>query len=388
VNLVLVDNSFTTQSPFLLNKYKHLSEEHNVSIVHWGIESDKVNTYKFKLLGYPKNKVRILWSIFLTFLFFPKSFLLFLTKGYKILGKNIFKRIFSDFNFIRTKPNIIHFEFGTLAIDRTYLSKIFNCKLIVSFRGYDLNYYKLSNADLYNDVWNNATGFHFLGEDLFKRAQKRGYKTEKLNFFISPAIDTDLFNCTIDRDSNPDTIFIVSVGRVVWKKGYEFGLLAIKQLVKSGFNVHYTIIGGGDNLQAIEFAIHELGLINYVTLTGSIPQKQIIKILERSHIFLHPAVSEGFCNAVVEAQSMKLPVVCTNADGLNENIEEGVTGFAVNIYDSQSLYEKLKDLILNPSLRIEMGNNGRVRAIKLYKLEDQIAKLNNMYNSCLQLKSA
>ena len=65
MNLVLVDNSFTTQSPFLLNKYKHLSEKHNVSIVHWGNEeSDKLNTYKFKLLGYPQNRVKICWSIF------------------------------------------------------------------------------------------------------------------------------------------------------------------------------------------------------------------------------------------------------------------------------------------------------------------------------------
>lgn len=387
MNLVLVDNSFTTQSPFLLNKYKHLSEEHNVSIVHWGNESDKLNTYKFKLMGYPQNKVEVFWSIFLTFLFYPKSFTSFLIKGYKILGKNIFKRIFSDFNFIKTKPEIIHFEFGTLAIDRMYLSEIFDCKLIVSFRGYDLNYYKLKEKDLYNKVWSKATGFHFLGADLFNRAKKRGYSDDKLNFFISPAIDTELFNSSIHKEVKPYTMRIVSVGRVVWKKGYEYGLKAIKLLVNSGYDVHYTIIGGGDNMQAIEFAIEELGISDRVTLTGSIPQKQIISILEKSHIFLHPAVSEGFCNAVVEAQSMKLAVVCTNADGLTENIEEGVTGFAVDIYDSFALFEKMKFLIEHPQERIEMGSNGRLRAVKYYKLTDQISKLNQMYTACLKLES-
>ncbi len=387
MNLVLVDNSFTTNSPFLLNKYVNLSKNHAVTIIHWGQSSDNEKKFRFKLLGYPTSKIGIIWAIFMTFLVYPRSFVKFISKGYKILGNQILKKLVVDYNFIKTNPTIIHYEFGTLAIDRMYLSEIFSCKSIVSFRGYDLNYYKLKEKDLYNKVWTKATGFHFLGVDLYNRAKKRGYLVDKLNFFISPAIDTELFNSSKDKEVKPDIIHIVSVGRVVWKKGYEYGLKAIKLLVDFGYDVHYTIVGGGDNMQAVEFAIEELGISNRVTLTGSIPQKQIISILEESHIFLHPAVSEGFCNAVLEAQSMKLAIVCTNADGLTENIEEGITGFAVNIYDSFALFEKLKFLIEHPQERIEMGKNGRLRAVKYYKLTDQIAKLNQMYTDCLEFES-
>ena len=54
------------------------------------------------------------------------------------------------------------------------------------------------------------------------------------------------------------------------------------------------------------------------------------------------AVSEGFCNAVLEAQAMKLPVVCTDADGLPENVQDGttglvVTGFRVQFTDSAGI---------------------------------------------------
>jgi colanic acid/amylovoran biosynthesis glycosyltransferase len=66
-----------------------------------------------------------------------------------------------------------------------------------------------------------------------------------------------------------------------------------------------------------------------------------------------------------------LPVVCTDADGLPENVADGETGFVVPRRQPQALAEKLLLLINNPTLRYEMGQAGRLRVEKYFQLEEQ-----------------
>lgn len=384
IKLVLVDNSFPCDSPFLLNKYLSLNELFNVKLIHWG--KRKCDAKGLKTIKGPSLPVYILLILFLRLISHPIGFARFLYRGYKTIGIKILRKIYCDNAFIGLNADIIHFEFGTLAIDRMYLKDILRCKIVVSFRGYDINYYKLDKQDIYYEIWEKADAFHFLGNDIKNRAVKRGYKEDNRFFLISPAIDLDKFKKTIHPINKSQEVRIVSVGRLTWKKGYEYGLKAIQILVNEGFHIKYTIIGSGDYLQAIQFCIHELSLENIVELKGALSPNDIVKVLENSDLFLHPAVSEGFCNAVIEAQAMQLPVVCTKADGLSENIDENETGFSVEVYNSAALADKLKVLIPDDTLRKRFGENGRKRAEQHYSLPDQIQKYAAMYNAVMNLK--
>ena len=101
--------------------------------------------------------------------------------------------------------------------------------------------------------------------------------------------------------------------------------------------------------------------------------------MERADVFLHSAVSEGFCNAVMEAQAMELPVVCTDADGLPENVADGETGFVVSRRDPAALAEKLEALSRDPALRRRMGKAGRKRALEKFRLSDQLDRFESFY---------
>jgi colanic acid/amylovoran biosynthesis glycosyltransferase len=293
---------------------------------------------------------------------------------------NTIKNIFNNAHILTQDLSCLQFAFGTLAINKENVAKVIGSKMIVSFRGYDLNYYKLDQSNIYQHVWQNADAFHFLGNDLLQRAIKRGYRSDKPNYLISPAIDIQLFKPEVNKKYlDQGVLNIVSVGRIVWKKGYEYGLKAIRILKDRNIPIQYTIVGGGDNLQAINFCIRELDIFNEVTITGSRSPAEIRLILSQNDIFLHPAISEGFCNAVLEAQAMKLPVVCTKADGLQENIEDGVTGFAVDIYDAIALADKIEHLYLNQGLFEQMGEAGRNRVENLFDIEQQINKFVKMY---------
>ncbi len=309
----------------------------------------------------------------------------YLSRGYKKFGVGIFKQYYLDLELICLKPKIIHFEFGAIAVNQTYLKSLLDVKVGISFRGYDLNYVGLNIPGFYNEVWRDADGFHFLGKDLLARARKRGFSEERPFRLIPPALDLKKFPIVVKNfDNNVGSlqrpVRILSVGRLEWKKGYDYALSSIKLLVDSGVQCNYKIVGEGSFRQAIIFSILDLGLQDVVELCGALHHNQIIEKLYWADIFLHSAVSEGFCNAVLEAQAAGVPVVCSDADGLSENVSNGVSGYVVERRNVTAMSEKLDLLIKDRNLRNSIGAAGRERVEKHFQLKDQIDAWVSFYN--------
>ena len=80
---------------------------------------------------------------------------------------------------------------------------------------------------------------------------------------------------------------------------------------------------------------------------------------------------------------MELPVVCTDADGLAENVEDGVTGFVVPRGDPRALADKVEILARDPAHRRRMGASGRRRVLEKFRLEDQIRRFEQFYGEVL-----
>lgn len=298
------------------------------------------------------------------------------------------KRLYLDAPILKLRPNLIHFEFGPLALDRIHLKHLLGCKVITSFRGYDLNFSGLDEPDYYQPVWDETDGLHLLGNDLWRRAQKRGCPPSKPHALIPPAIDWGFFDPgqRAHRDvagGLERPLRILSVGRLEWKKGYEFALQAVRLLHERGVCFDYEIVGGGAYLEAVAFARHQMGLDHQVQLAGPLTAPQVKEKMGQADVFLHAAVSEGFCNAVLEAQAMMLPVVSSDADGLSENVAHGETGFVVPRRDPRALAEKLALLAGEPALRQSLAEAGRARVKAHFRLADQITAFDRLYRQVL-----
>jgi glycosyltransferase involved in cell wall biosynthesis len=293
------------------------------------------------------------------------------------------RRLYHDIELVRLGPDLVHFEFGALAPERMDLKDFLGCRIVVSFRGYDINYVGLEDPAHYESVWKNADGLHFLGNDLWRRARRRGCPPDRLHALIPPAIDTDFFRRDSPRLAGPETgereLRILSVGRLEWKKGYEHAFLAIRMLLDRGVRCRYRILGDGEYLSAITFVRYQLGLEGVVELLGAQPREDVKHEMQNADVLLHAAVSEGFANAVVEAQAMELPVVCTDADGLPENVADGETGFVVPRRNARALADKVEELARDPSLRLRMGQAGRRRVLEKFRLDDQIDRFEALY---------
>jgi colanic acid/amylovoran biosynthesis glycosyltransferase len=314
----------------------------------------------------------------------PKRALTYLVRGFRRFGWRAIPRLCLDAELVKLGGEVVHFEFGALAPSRMYLADLLGCRMVVSFRGYDLNYVGLDVPNYYAEVWEKAAVLHFLGEDLWKRAQRRGCSPGKPHRLIPPAVDTTLFNPgERGRAAHARPLRILSVGRLEWKKGYEHALVAIRALCERGVECEYRIVGGGGYLGGLAFARHQLGLEGVVTFLGPLSHEGVREQMRTADIFLHAAVSEGFCNAVMEAQAMELPIVCTDADGLPENVEHGATGFVVPRRNPLALADALAVLAGDGALRRRMGRAGRRRVAARFRPDDQIEAFEELYKTVL-----
>lgn len=338
----------------------------------------------------PRWLVVLLFPIvfFKTLIWRPAATLYYLRHGWALFGAGIIKRFYLDARLIAEQPDLIHFEFGALAVNRTYLGELLDSKILVSFRGYDLNFSGLNTPHYYDEVWEQADKLHFLGEDLRNRALRRGCPPEKSYALIPPAIAVEIFTPTnlenLGQGQRPHPLRLLSVGRIEWKKGYEYALEAVAMLVQQGVSLEYRIVGDGSYFDAVAFCRHTLGLERHVTFLGVLTSDDVREQMTWADVFVHAAVSEGFCNAVIEAQSMRLPVVCTDADGLPENVVNGETGFVVARRNPTQLSEKIAMLACEPDLRKRMGEAGRKHVQKHFTLDQQLDEFAALYESTLR----
>jgi colanic acid/amylovoran biosynthesis glycosyltransferase len=270
------------------------------------------------------------------------------------------------------RPDLLHFEFGALARGRIGVKHELGCAATVSFRGFDIAYHALDVPGAYDEVWRDADAIHVLGEDLWRRALARGCPPNKPHALIPPAVDVEFFRPPGDRPANARPLRVLSVGRLEWKKGYDYGLLAVRRVVDAGIEVEYRIAGEGSAEDELRYAIDDLGLRDNVQLLGSLTREEVRDELGGADVLLHPSVSEGFGNAVLEAQAMEVPVVAADAEGLAENVEDGRTGYVVPRRDPAALAERMVELASDPGRRRELGRAGRARASERFAPERQL----------------
>jgi glycosyltransferase involved in cell wall biosynthesis len=164
-----------------------------------------------------------------------------------------------------------------------------------------------------------------------------------------------------------------------WVKGGEYALLALRQLADAGLNFDFQIIGDGPEKARILYTITDLGLEDHITMLGKLPPSSVRQHLQKADAFLLSSLSEGISNAVLEAMACGLPVVTTDCGGMREAVTDGVEGFVVPVRDPSTMAEKLSSLAQDPALRERMGKAARVRILKDFDQNNQVASFIELF---------
>jgi glycosyltransferase involved in cell wall biosynthesis len=273
--------------------------------------------------------------------------------------------------------DVVHFEYTGLAIrwlDALPLLK--PAQTVVSCRGAAEQIRPLvepRRADLLRQVFGTVDRVHCVSDDMRRTCEAYGLDPAKA-FVNRPAIDAGRFVRKVPYEARASGPYrLLSTGRLHWKKGIEFALLAVRALVDRGFDVHYEILGGGEDEERLRFAIHDLQLAGHVSMVGRKSSSEVRAALERADVYVLPSVSEGLSNAALEAMAMELPVVAATAGGMAEAITDGVDGMLVPPRDPAAIADRVATLVQAPALRAALGRAARARVEHEFSLQRQVS---------------
>lgn len=299
--------------------------------------------------------------------------------------------------------DIIHCQFGIYAMQGKYPEDagvlairslgLLRGKLIVAFRGWDISWYVREKGDLVYDKLFATADFFVTNCNFFRdRAIKIGCNPDKI-VVLGSGIDCAKFTFKPRYFPDDGAIGIVTTGRLIEKKGIEYGIRGVASLLQQYPNLEYNIIGDGHLREELQQLISELGIADKVKLLGWRQQQEIITILDRSHLFIAPCVTakdgnqDAPVNTLKEAMAMGLPVIATYHGGIPELVEDGVSGCLVAERDSDAIAQKLQYLLRNPQLWLTMGQNGRNFVEQHYDIEGLNDRLVAIYENRLVVSS-
>ncbi len=304
-----------------------------------------------------------------------------LVKEYDLLSLTSFYEPPAD----RDSFDVVIAQFGP----RSFEFFDFPGKLATCFRGYDISrQLRRKKQGYYDGLWERGDLFLPVCRYFQERLVTLGCPADKIEVLHS-AIDCRKFRFQPRHLATGDPVRIISVGRLVEKKGFIYALECIAGLAARGVSLEYNLIGHGPLEDELRDRIRELGIGEIVRFPGPLAHEDVVKNLETSHICLMPSVTaedgnqEGIPNVLKEAMAMGLPVVSTRHAGIPELVQDGVSGYLVAERDSTALATALLQLIERPQQWGAMGQAGRVMIEKEFAVDGNYAKLESLLEKLL-----
>lgn len=192
---------------------------------------------------------------------------------------------------------------------------------------------------------------------------------------IYHGIDPGVASAGVARAGRPR---ILSVGRLVEKKGHATLLAAAALLRDRGLSFELRIAGEGVEWPRLQRLVHELGLADRVLFLGPLSQEEVHAEYARADVFALACVQlpngdrDGLPNVVLEAMAHRLPVVSTTLAGVSEAVADGATGLLAASGDARELADALQRLLEDRDLRARLGNAGRARTLDRFDRHDNL----------------
>ena len=245
----------------------------------------------------------------------------------------------------------------------------------------------------------------FNRKHLLELGQKRSKRAQIVQSSVPPGadrphvlrlyngIDLDQFSPKMGRGSEPGrTPLILSVGRLVEKKGFEDLIRACGILRDQGIDFRCEIIGKGPREAVIRELITHMDLQDHVHLLGPKPQEDVVAMYEQATVFALPCIvaedgnRDGLPTVLLEAMAMGLPTISTNLTGVPEIIDDGLTGLLIPPQDPPALASALARLLCDSALCKSMGDSATLKVAREFDLRRNVSTLHGWFENALNRK--
>lgn len=239
----------------------------------------------------------------------------------------------------------------------------------------------INNIKQMDEVWVVSEG---AGQNL----RSLGYKG---NYIVMPN-GTDFKKGKASEDAvnelnkkygiDSETPVFLFVGRMMWYKNVGLSLEALKKLKDDGIEFHMFLVGDGNDRNAMEQHVGQLGLSNNVTFTGAVTDREQLRVFySRADLFLFPSTYDTSGLVVKEAAACDCPSVLVKDSCASEGVVDGVSGFICE-ENADSLYRVIKNAISDKDKLRQVGIDAG--KFVYYSWEDSVATARKRYEYIIE----
>ena len=210
----------------------------------------------------------------------------------------------------------------------------------------------------------------------------------QLMLFSDPAhwSKITIVHCGVDpatyrRDPGGNGKRVAFVGRLDPVKGALLLIEAMATVLKSHPDATLTLAGDGPARAGAEARAKELGIETAVHFAGFMTQGQVADLLATSDMLALPSFAEGLPVVYMEALASRIPVVASRVAGVQELVEDGVTGFTIPPGDVAPLADRMIRLMDDPAAARKMGETGRKAVEAGFDIRAEGARLAEIFTN-------
>ena len=234
-----------------------------------------------------------------------------------------------------------------------------------------------------------ARGIIAVGNSILSEVRK--FQTHNAKIDVIPnAVDTDRFRPDVDFSiikrglGIPDDHYVIlSVGHLTPRKGFQYLVRAMADVVKEFNSCTLVIAGEGSLHGGLEAMGRRLGLVERLRIPGVVQSNYLPSYYAMADIFVMPSISEGHCVSILEGMSSGKPIIASAIPANAESVIHGVNGLLVPPQDPKALTAAILTLLRDNPTRKKFGENSRERAIKEFGWELRVKRLLTFYESVL-----
>jgi glycosyltransferase involved in cell wall biosynthesis len=203
-------------------------------------------------------------------------------------------------------------------------------------------------------------------------------------------LDLELFN---PEPSLRQSGLVVSVGRLVAKKGMNYLIEACADLRNRGVPFRCMIVGDGEERESLQGMISKLNLEPSITLIGALTQSDVIDIINQADIFVLPCIidkegdRDGLPTVILEAMALNTPVISTRLSGIPEMIHDHITGLLVEPQQVEDLANAMTELLGSEELKQMIRVNARQHMTDHFDIRKNVAQLIEQFFAAKSINS-
>ena len=235
--------------------------------------------------------------------------------------------------------DVLHAHFGPVANSFRFARALYGAPLVATFHGYDFSVVpRQEGTKVYERLFSVADTVTVNSDYTGQQVIALGCAPDRIHK-LHVGVDVGDFHYQERPRSPAEPVRLLTVARMVEKKGIEYALQAVARLRQTYPKLQYDIIGDGPLQPALTRLAGQLGLEQVVVFHGAKDSRFVRERITEAHFFLLPSVTaadgdqEGTPVSLMEAQAAGLPVLSTTHSGIPEVVLDGASGFLVSERD-------------------------------------------------------